>query len=58
MEFGEPAMNRTQVQLWYNRFNEGREDINDDSRPDRLSTSTTDDNIKAVKKMKSPWSSR
>ena len=26
-------MSRTQVQLWYNRFNEGREDANDDARP-------------------------
>ena len=32
--FGEPAMSRTQVQLWYNRFKEGREDVNDD--PDLL----------------------
>ena len=25
--FKEPTMSRTQVQLWYNRFKEGREDI-------------------------------
>ena len=24
--FGKSAMSRTQVQLWYNRFNEGREE--------------------------------
>ena len=42
---------RTQVQLWYNRFKEGREDVNDDARPSRPSTFTTDENIKAVKKM-------
>ena len=49
--FGEPTMSRTQVQLWYNRFKEGREDVNDDARPGRSITSTTDENIEAVKKM-------
>ena len=49
--FGESAMCRTQVQLRYNRFKKGWEDVNDDARPGRLSTSTTDENIKAVKKM-------
>ena len=42
-------MSRTQVQLWYNRFKEGR-DVNDDFRPGRLRTSTTDENLEAVKK--------
>ena len=49
--FGESTMSRTQVQLRYNRFKEGREDINDDARPGCSSTSTTDKNIEAVKKM-------
>ena len=31
--FGESTMSRTQVQLWYNRFKEDREDVNDDARP-------------------------
>ena len=52
MTFGESTMSRTQVQLWYNRFKEGREDINDDARPGRPSTPTTDEYIEAVKKMK------
>ena len=30
--FGESTMSRTQVQLWYNRFKECREDVNDDAR--------------------------
>ena len=51
VEFGESAMSRTQVQLWYKRFTEGREDVNDDARPDRPSTTTTEENIEAVKKM-------
>ena len=44
------TMSRTQVQLWYNRFKEGRADVNDDACPGRPSTLTTDENIKAVKK--------
>ena len=44
-------MSRTQVQLRYNRFKEGREDVNDDACPGRPITSTTDENIEAVKKM-------
>ena len=35
----------------YNRFKDGREDVNDDSRPDRPCTSTTSENIEAMKKM-------
>ena len=38
-------MSRKQVQLWYNRFKEGREDVNDDSRLGRPRTSKTDENI-------------
>ena len=44
-------MSKTQVQLWYNRFKKGREDVNDDTLPGRPSQSTTDENIEAVKKM-------
>ena len=41
--FGESTSSRTQLQLWYNRFKEDREDVN--------GSSTTDENIEAVKKM-------
>ena len=44
-------MSRTQVQLWYNRFKKRRENTNDDARPGRPSTSTTNENFEAVKKM-------
>ena len=44
-------MSKTQVQLWYNRFKESREDVNDNICPGRPSTSTTDKNIEAVKNM-------
>ena len=46
--YSESTMSRTQVQLWYNQFKEGREDVNDDARP---SMSTTDENIEKVKRM-------
>ena len=50
--FGECTMSRTQVQLWYNRFKEGREDVNDDAGSGRPSTSTIEENcIEAMKKM-------
>ena len=44
-------MSRTQIQLQYNRFKEGRENINDDARPGLPTILTTDGNIEAVKKM-------
>ena len=44
-------MSRAQVRLWHNRFKEGRENDNDDAHPGRPRTSTTDENIEAVKKM-------
>ena len=32
---GRSTKSSTQVQLWYNRFKEGREEINDDAHPGR-----------------------
>ena len=49
--FGESPMSRTQVQLWYNRYIQGRENVNGDTCPGRSSTSTTDENIELVKQM-------
>ena len=46
---GESTISR--IQLWVNRFKKGLEDVNDDARPGCPSTSTTDDNIEAMKKM-------
>ena len=31
--FGKSTASKTQVQLWYNRFKEGRVDVNDYARP-------------------------
>ncbi|EGI59805.1 FLJ37770-like protein, partial [Acromyrmex echinatior] len=36
---------------WYKMFSEGREDVNDEERAGRPSTSTTDENIDEVKKI-------
>ena len=47
--FGEPSMSRTQAELWYNRFKEGREDVNNDARSTR--TSKNDETIEAMQKM-------
>ena len=41
VEFGESTTSSTQLQLWYNRFKEGREDVNDDAHLGRSTTSTT-----------------
>ena len=49
--FGESTMSTIQDQLWYNRFKEGREDVNDNARTGRPSTSTADENIETVKKI-------
>ena len=49
--FGESAMSRIQVRLWYNRFREDWEDVNDDASLGRPSLLTTDENIEGVKKM-------
>ena len=38
--FGETTISRKQVQLWYNWFKEGREDVNDDACPGRPCMST------------------
>ena len=49
--FGESAMSRTQVQLWFKRFKKGRAGVNDDFRSGRPSTLTIVENIEAVKKL-------
>ena len=49
--FSESTMSRTQVQLWYDWLKQGREDVNNNNRPGRQSTSTIDENIEAMKKM-------
>ena len=47
MALGDSPMSRTEVQLWYNCFKEGREEVNEDARPGRPRTSSTYENIEA-----------
>ncbi|EGI60514.1 FLJ37770-like protein, partial [Acromyrmex echinatior] len=43
--YGHECLSRARVFEWFKRFQDGREDVEDDSRPGRPSTSKTDDNI-------------
>ena len=49
--FGESTKSITQCQMGYNWLKEGREDVSNVVRLGRPSTSTTGENIEAVKKM-------
>ena len=49
--YGEATLDRSNVYRWYKMFSEGREDVNDEERAERPSTSTTDENIHEVKKI-------
>ncbi|UYV64732.1 hypothetical protein LAZ67_3001807 [Cordylochernes scorpioides] len=43
--YGEATLDRSNVYQWYKMFSEGREDVNDEERAGRPSTSTTDEKI-------------
>ena len=49
--YGEATLDRSNVYRWYKMFSEGREDVKDEERAGRPSTSTTDENIDEVKKI-------
>ncbi|UYV73351.1 hypothetical protein LAZ67_10002821 [Cordylochernes scorpioides] len=49
--YGEAILDRSNVYRWYKMFSEGREDVNDEERAGRPSTSTTDEKINEVEKM-------
>ncbi|UYV81522.1 hypothetical protein LAZ67_20001424 [Cordylochernes scorpioides] len=49
--YGEATLDRSNVYRWYKMFSEGREDVNDEERAGRPSTSTTDERINEVEKM-------
>ena len=49
--YGEATLDRSNVYRWYKIFFEGQEDVNDEERAGRPSTSTTDENIDEVKKI-------
>ena len=49
--YGESALSKKNVYKWYKLFQDGREDANDEPRSGCPSTSTTDENVEAVKKI-------
>lgn len=49
--FGDDTISQPRVYEWYKRFQEGREDIEDDARSGRPSTSTSDENVEKVKEI-------
>ncbi|UYV64697.1 ACHE [Cordylochernes scorpioides] len=51
LAYGEATLDRSNVYRWYEMFSEGREDVNDEERAGRPSTSTTDEKINEVEKM-------
>lgn len=46
--YGDNAMSRTRVFEWHKRFKEGHEEVEDDSRSGRPSSSRTEVNVKRV----------
>ena len=49
--YGECTVSQKSVYKWYKLFTDGREEVNDDGRPGRPSTLTTNENTAAVKKI-------
>ena len=49
--YGDETMSWSRVCEWYKRFKEGREDIKDDPRSGRPSTSRTEANVERVRQM-------
>ena len=49
--YGECTESQKSVYKWYKLFIEGREELNDDARPGRPSTSTTNENTEVEKKI-------
>lgn len=49
--FGESALNKTAVYKWLQRFNTGRESLEDDPRSGRPSTSVTAENVETVEEL-------
>ncbi|UYV74812.1 hypothetical protein LAZ67_12001111 [Cordylochernes scorpioides] len=51
LAYGEATLDRSNVYRWYKMFSEGREDVNDEERAGRPSTSTTDEKFNEVEKI-------
>ena len=54
--YGDDTMSRTRLFEWHRRFKEEREEVEDDHRSGRSSTSRTDENVGRVKQK--VWSNR
>jgi len=48
--YGDDTMSRTRLFYWHRRFKERREEVKDDHRSGRPSTSRTEENIQQVRK--------
>ncbi|GFS78965.1 protein GVQW3 [Trichonephila clavipes] len=46
--YGSECLSRAQVFEWFKHFKDGRQDVEDDSRPGRPSTSKTEENVEKV----------
>ncbi|GFX00422.1 protein GVQW3 [Trichonephila clavipes] len=46
--YGSESLSRARVFEWFKRFKDGRQDVEDDSRPGHPSTSKTDENVEKV----------
>ena len=49
--YGEDVLSKKNIYKWYKLFQAGREDVHDERRSGRPSTSTTNENVEAVKKL-------
>ena len=49
--YEEHSLSRAQVFRWHKSFLEGREQVEDEPRAERLSTSKTDDNVERVRSL-------
>ena len=49
--YGSAVMSRANVYRWYARFRDGREDVKDDARSGRPSTTRTDENVESVRRL-------
>ena len=47
--YGDATMPRTRIFEWHKRFREGREDVEDDPRSGRPTTSRTNENVERVR---------
>ena len=49
--YGDDCMSRTQVYMWFTRFKNGREDLNDDLRPGRPEVSNRAELVEKVREI-------